>query len=139
MARRQRKKKKVLAGFARATGDRALTASIHDLVVLPELQGLGLGRKLLAKATNQVIGFLAIAPLQLSPCHAIDVFQARLKILFRLSLQQENPMPVMLLIGAIIQALNTPDSSTHVWCFVMLKPPIPIALLSLHACAVTIS
>ncbi|KAL3152419.1 hypothetical protein ABBQ32_001470 [Trebouxia sp. C0010 RCD-2024] len=52
--RRQRKKKKVLAGFARATGDRALTASIHDLVVLPELQGLGLGRKLLAKATNQV-------------------------------------------------------------------------------------
>lgn len=53
-ARRQRKKKKVLAGFARATGDRALTASIHDVVVLPELQGLGLGRKLLAKATNQV-------------------------------------------------------------------------------------
>lgn len=52
--RRQRKKRKVLAGFARATGDRALTASIHDLVVLPELQGLGLGRKLLAKATNQV-------------------------------------------------------------------------------------
>lgn len=54
-ARRQRKKKKVLAGFARATGDCALTASIHDLAVLPELQGLGLGRKLLAKATNQVM------------------------------------------------------------------------------------
>ena len=53
-ARRQRKKKKVLAGFVRATGDGALTASIHDLVVLPELQGLGLGRKLLAKATMQV-------------------------------------------------------------------------------------
>ena len=53
-ARRQRKKHKVLVGFARATGDSALTATIHDLVVLPELQGLGLGRKLLAKATNQV-------------------------------------------------------------------------------------
>ncbi|KAL0018792.1 hypothetical protein WJX79_000980 [Trebouxia sp. C0005] len=53
-ARRQRKKRKVLAGFARATGDGALTATIHDLVVLPELQGLGLGRKLLAKATTQV-------------------------------------------------------------------------------------
>jgi hypothetical protein len=52
-ARRQRKKRKVLAGFARATGDGALTATIHDLVVLPELQGLGLGRKLLAKATIQ--------------------------------------------------------------------------------------
>ncbi len=53
-ARRQRKKRKVLAGFARATGDGALTATIHDLAVLPELQGLGLGRKLLAKATTQV-------------------------------------------------------------------------------------
>lgn len=53
-ARRQRKKRKVLAGFARATGDGALTATIYDLVVLPELQGLGLGRKLLAKATTQV-------------------------------------------------------------------------------------
>ncbi len=52
-ARRQRKKRKVLAGFARATGDGALTATIHDLVVLPELQGLGLGRKLLAKAAIQ--------------------------------------------------------------------------------------
>jgi len=52
-ARRQRKKRKVLAGFARATGDGALTATIHDLVVLPELQGLGLGRKLLAKVTIQ--------------------------------------------------------------------------------------
>lgn len=52
-ARRQRKKRKVLAGFARATGDGALTATIYDLVVLPELQGLGLGRKLLAKATTQ--------------------------------------------------------------------------------------
>lgn len=53
-ARRQRKKRKVLVGFARATGDGALTATIHDVVVLPELQGLGLGRKLLAKATTQV-------------------------------------------------------------------------------------
>lgn len=53
-ARRQRKKRKILVGFARATGDGALTATIHDVVVLPELQGLGLGRKLLAKATTQV-------------------------------------------------------------------------------------
>jgi GNAT superfamily N-acetyltransferase len=61
-ARRQRKKRKVLAGFARATGDGALTATIHDLVVLPELQGLGLGRKLLAKATIQ------------ASCHALCLF-----------------------------------------------------------------
>lgn len=52
--RRRRKKRKVLAGFARVSGDCALTATIHDLVVLPELQGLGLGRRLLAKATTQV-------------------------------------------------------------------------------------
>lgn len=67
-ARRQRKKKKVLAGFARATGDRALTASIHDVVVLPELQGLGLGRKLLAKATNQVTDLLLLFCLSLLFC-----------------------------------------------------------------------
>lgn len=52
--RRQQKKRKVLAGFARAMGDGALVATVHDLVVLPELQGLGLGRKLLAKVTSQV-------------------------------------------------------------------------------------
>lgn len=82
-ARRQRKKKKVLAGFARATGDCALTASIHDVVVLPELQGLGLGRKLLAKATNQVTDLVVLSPfcclsntliqwhLQPSPCYTM--------------------------------------------------------------------
>lgn len=53
-ARRQKKKRKVLAGFARAIGDGALVATVHDVVVLPELQGLGLGRKLLAKLTTQV-------------------------------------------------------------------------------------
>lgn len=53
-ARRQQKKRKVLAGFARAIGDGALVATVHDVVVLPELQGLGLGRKLLAKITAQV-------------------------------------------------------------------------------------
>ncbi len=64
-ARRQRKKRKVLAGFARATGDGALTATIHDLVVLPELQGLGLGRKLLAKVTIQA-SFLAACTMSVS-------------------------------------------------------------------------
>lgn len=54
MARRKQKKRKVLAGFARAIGDGALVATVHDVVVLPELQGLGLGRKLLAKITTQV-------------------------------------------------------------------------------------
>ena len=53
-ARRQKKKRKVLAGFARAIGDGALVATVHDIIVLPELQGLGLGRKLLAKITSQV-------------------------------------------------------------------------------------
>lgn len=53
-ARRQKKKRKVLAGFARAIGDGALVATVHDIVVLPELHGLGLGRKLLAKITSQV-------------------------------------------------------------------------------------
>ena len=54
LQRRRRQRRKVLAGFARATGDLTLTASIWDLAIHPELQGLGLGRRLLAKISNQV-------------------------------------------------------------------------------------
>ena len=54
LQRRRRQRRKVLAGFARATGDVTLTASIWDLAIHPELQGLGLGRRLLAKISNQV-------------------------------------------------------------------------------------
>ncbi|KAL5711557.1 hypothetical protein ACHQM5_021994 [Ranunculus cassubicifolius] len=35
-----------LVGFGRAVSDHGLTASIHDVVVLPSLQGLGIGRKI---------------------------------------------------------------------------------------------
>lgn len=54
LQRRRRQRRKVLAGFVRATGDVTLTASIWDLAIHPELQGLGLGRRLLAKISNQV-------------------------------------------------------------------------------------
>lgn len=114
MARRQRKKRKVLAGFARATGDRALTASIHDVVVLPELQGLGLGRKLLAKATNQVIGFLCKCTLSaLSVLYHCSV-QSGVKMLSSMYMQQKKP-------DAIHQCnhpcTRTPGRLKHVWCF----------------------
>ena len=44
-----RRSRRVLVGFARAVGDAALVATVHDVAVLPELQGLGLGRSLLVR------------------------------------------------------------------------------------------
>jgi hypothetical protein len=44
----------VLVGFARAVGDAALVATVHDVAVMPELQRLGLGRQLLARLLRQV-------------------------------------------------------------------------------------
>ncbi|KAF9595829.1 hypothetical protein IFM89_005315 [Coptis chinensis] len=38
-----------LVGFGRAVSDNGLTASIHDVVVLPSLQGLGIGRRILSR------------------------------------------------------------------------------------------
>lgn len=108
-SRRQRKKKRVLAGFARATGDRALTASIHDLVVLPELQGLGLGRKLLAKATNQVTGFIANAPLQPSPCYTVALLQSGLKMPFSMCFATGKPGACHAICRCTHHCTDTPD------------------------------
>ena len=41
-------------GFACAAGDAALVATVHHLVVLPDLRGLGLGRNILRKLCMQV-------------------------------------------------------------------------------------
>ncbi|PIA46173.1 hypothetical protein AQUCO_01600440v1 [Aquilegia coerulea] len=41
-----------LVGFGRAVSDNGLTASIHDVVVLPSLQGLGIGRRILNRITR---------------------------------------------------------------------------------------
>ncbi|XP_078437178.1 acyl-CoA N-acyltransferases (NAT) superfamily protein [Wolffia australiana] len=38
-----------LVGFGRAVSDGALTASIHDVVVMPSLQRLGIGRKIVQR------------------------------------------------------------------------------------------
>ncbi|PRW59231.1 acetyltransferase NSI [Chlorella sorokiniana] len=46
--------RRVLVGFARAVGDAALVATLHDVAVLPELQGLGLGRSLLVRLLRQL-------------------------------------------------------------------------------------
>jgi GNAT superfamily N-acetyltransferase len=45
---------KVLVGFARAVGDAALVATVHDIAVLPEMRGKGLGKILVEKLTDQV-------------------------------------------------------------------------------------
>lgn len=45
----RRRGRRVLVGFARAVSDAALVATLHDVAVLPELQGLGLGRALLTR------------------------------------------------------------------------------------------
>lgn len=44
--------RRVLVGFARAVGDAALVATVHDVAVLPELRGHGLGRQLLARVVR---------------------------------------------------------------------------------------
>jgi len=45
---------KVLVGFCRAVGDAALVATVHDIAVLPEMRGKGLGKILVEKLTDQV-------------------------------------------------------------------------------------
>ncbi|KAF6138915.1 hypothetical protein GIB67_025644 [Kingdonia uniflora] len=44
-----------LVGFGRAVSDNGLTASIHDIVVLPSLQGLGIGRKIVRRILRVLI------------------------------------------------------------------------------------
>lgn len=58
----QRQQRRVLVGFARAVGDAALVATVHDVAVMPELQHLGLGRQLLGRLLRQldVIGIVDV-------------------------------------------------------------------------------
>lgn len=46
--------KRTLVAFGRATSDRALTASIHDLAVAPSLQGQGIGRRLVQRIVREI-------------------------------------------------------------------------------------
>lgn len=46
--------KRTLVAFGRATSDRALTASIHDLAVAPSLQGQGIGRRLTQRIVREI-------------------------------------------------------------------------------------
>lgn len=48
---RRRLSRKVLVGFARAVGDAALVATLHDVAVAPELRRRGLGAMLLQRLT----------------------------------------------------------------------------------------
>ncbi|WIA37934.1 hypothetical protein OEZ86_001311 [Tetradesmus obliquus] len=43
-----------LVGFVRAAGDASLVATIHDLLIHPNMQGYGLGAGLLQRCVNQV-------------------------------------------------------------------------------------
>eukprot|EP00878_Enallax_costatus_P028381 GHUV01030654.1.p1 GENE.GHUV01030654.1~~GHUV01030654.1.p1 ORF type:complete len:143 (+),score=28.24 GHUV01030654.1:679-1107(+) len=43
-----------LVGFARAAGDLSLVATIHDVLVHPEMQGYGLGSVMLRRLLNQI-------------------------------------------------------------------------------------
>ncbi|KAG0590593.1 hypothetical protein KC19_1G112600 [Ceratodon purpureus] len=46
--------KRTLVAFGRATSDRALTASIHDLAVAPSLQGQGIGGRLVQRLVREI-------------------------------------------------------------------------------------
>ncbi|XP_039114371.1 uncharacterized protein LOC120249789 isoform X2 [Dioscorea cayenensis subsp. rotundata] len=56
-----------LVGFGRAVSDGGLTASIHDVVVIPSLQRLGIGRKIVNRITRCFSGF--------SPIKAYMIYQ----------------------------------------------------------------
>eukprot|EP00775_Hariotina_reticulata_P009872 gene9872-10030_t len=43
-----------LVGFVRAAGDLSLVATIHDCIIHPDVQGLGLGSVLIKRCVNQV-------------------------------------------------------------------------------------
>ncbi|KAL4445893.1 hypothetical protein ABPG77_009092 [Micractinium sp. CCAP 211/92] len=68
---RLRRPRRVLVGFARAVGDAALVATVHDVAVLPELQGLGLGRQLLERLTRQLdlLDIIDVGLLAPDSCH----------------------------------------------------------------------
>jgi ribosomal protein S18 acetylase RimI-like enzyme len=55
-ARRRRgtSRRPILVGFARAVGDRQLVATVHDVAVLPELRGMGLGTQLVKRLTKSL-------------------------------------------------------------------------------------
>lgn len=67
---RPRRTRRVLVGFARAVGDATLVATVHDVAVLPELQGLGLGRQLLDRLTRQLdmLGIIDVGLLAPDSC-----------------------------------------------------------------------
>ena len=44
-----------LVGYARASGDGALVATLHDVAVAPALRGRGLGRALMRRLMKQVL------------------------------------------------------------------------------------
>lgn len=46
--------KRTLIAFGRATSDRTLTASIHDVAVAPSLQGEGIGRRLMLRLVRDI-------------------------------------------------------------------------------------
>ncbi len=52
--RRARSWRRKLVGLARLSGDHTLVTVLNDVVVLPELQGRGLGRTLLRRLINVV-------------------------------------------------------------------------------------
>ena len=52
--RPQQQQQRVLVGFARAVTDASMVGIVHDVCVMPELRGRGLGKQLLDRLTKQV-------------------------------------------------------------------------------------
>lgn len=68
-------KPKILVGFVRAVSDASLVATLHDLAVIPDLQGLGLGRKLLEQVTKELSRKGIIDVGVLAPQHSERFFE----------------------------------------------------------------
>jgi GNAT superfamily N-acetyltransferase len=73
--------RKVLVGFARAVGDGALVSTVHDVAVMPELRGKGVGAGLMQRLTRQVRGaaFSVSGMFRVPPavCHRATLYHAR--------------------------------------------------------------
>jgi len=74
--RRRRGRAKQLVGFARASGDCELVSTLYDVVVHPDLQGLGMGKRLIRRICQSVfslsIGDVAV----MAPEHLYPFFEA---------------------------------------------------------------
>lgn len=109
--------KRTLVAFARATSDRALTASIHDVAVAPSLQGRGIGRHLMHRMVRE-IGRYGIADIAVMADPQTKPFFRRCgfgsDILGSTAMMYTAKSDAMLLVPPTVQALRRKEIANSV-------------------------